>query len=42
LEAARQKYGSRDYRDATGVMRDVLVASVNESYEKNSLGWKCR
>ena len=33
MEAARQKYGSRDYRDAAGVMRDVLVASVNESYE---------
>ncbi len=33
LEAARQKYGSSDYRRAQGVMRDVLVASVNESYE---------
>jgi pimeloyl-ACP methyl ester carboxylesterase len=33
MEAARQKYGSRDYRNADGVMRDVLVASVNESYE---------
>jgi pimeloyl-ACP methyl ester carboxylesterase len=33
MEAARQKYGSRDYRNATGVMRDVLVISVNESYE---------
>jgi pimeloyl-ACP methyl ester carboxylesterase len=33
IEAARQKYGSRDYRNATGVMRDVLVVSVNESYE---------
>jgi pimeloyl-ACP methyl ester carboxylesterase len=33
MEAARQKFGSRDYRNATGVMRDVLVASVNESYE---------
>lgn len=33
MEAARQRYGSRDYRNATGVMRDVLVASVNESYE---------
>jgi pimeloyl-ACP methyl ester carboxylesterase len=33
MEAARQKYGSRDYRQATGVMRDVLVISVNESYE---------
>jgi len=33
MEAARQKYGSSDYRQATGIMRDVLVASVNESYE---------
>ncbi len=33
MEAARQRYGSRDYRNAEGVMRDVLVASVNESYE---------
>jgi len=33
MEVARQKYGSRDYRQATGVMRDVLVISVNESYE---------
>jgi len=34
MEAARQKYGSLDYRRASGVMRDVLVASVNESYEE--------
>jgi pimeloyl-ACP methyl ester carboxylesterase len=34
MEAARQRYGSRDYRNATGVMRDVLVISVNESYEE--------
>lgn len=33
LEVARNKYGSTDYRNAEGVMRDVLVASVNESYE---------
>jgi pimeloyl-ACP methyl ester carboxylesterase len=33
LEDARQKYGSNDYRRADGVMRAVLVASVNESYE---------
>jgi pimeloyl-ACP methyl ester carboxylesterase len=33
MESARQKYGSSDYRNAAGVMRDVLVASVNESYE---------
>ncbi len=33
LERARQKYGSADYRAAQGVMREVLVATVNESYE---------
>lgn len=33
MEFARQRYGSRDYRSATGLMRDVLVISVNESYE---------
>jgi pimeloyl-ACP methyl ester carboxylesterase len=33
LERARQRYGSRDYREATGVMRQVLVATVQESYE---------
>lgn len=33
MESARQKYGSSDYRHAIGVMRDVLVISVNESYE---------
>lgn len=34
IEAARQRYGSRDYRNATGIMRDVLVATVNESLEE--------
>jgi pimeloyl-ACP methyl ester carboxylesterase len=33
MEFARQKYGSTDYRNAEGIMRDVLVANVNESYE---------
>jgi pimeloyl-ACP methyl ester carboxylesterase len=33
MEAARQRYGSRDYRNAHGVMRDVLVAAVNENME---------
>ncbi len=33
MEAARQRYGSADYRNASGLLRDVLVASVNESYE---------
>lgn len=33
LEAARRKYGSADYAAAHGVMRDVLVTVVNETYE---------
>jgi pimeloyl-ACP methyl ester carboxylesterase len=33
MEALRQKRGSTDYRAANGVMRDVLVKVVNESYE---------
>ncbi len=33
LEGLRDRYGSADYRAAEGVMRDVLVTTVNESYE---------
>ena len=33
MERARQRYGSFDYRHASGVVRDVLVATVNEGYE---------
>jgi pimeloyl-ACP methyl ester carboxylesterase len=33
MEAARQRYGSTDYKRAHGLLRDILVASVNESYE---------
>ncbi len=40
LEAARQKYGSADYRQAQGVMRDVLVASVNERYDDELRQWR--
>jgi len=32
MEALRQKHGSADYRNAQGVMREVLVKSVNEDY----------
>ena len=32
-EAIRRRRGSDDYRNATGVMRDVLVIAVNENYE---------
>jgi len=33
MEALRRRRGSDDYRNATGVMRDVLVMAVNEHYE---------
>jgi pimeloyl-ACP methyl ester carboxylesterase len=33
MEALKHRYGSSDYRAATGVMRDVLVKAVNETYE---------
>ena len=33
MEAARQRFGSVDYRNARGIIRQVLVAAVNESYE---------
>ena len=33
MEAERRRRGSADYRAAEGVMRDVLVTVVNESYE---------
>ena len=34
LERARRRHGSADYRAAVGVMRDVLVRVVGESYEE--------
>ena len=34
LEGLQDKYGSADYRAASGVMRDILVTVVNESYEQ--------
>ena len=34
LEGLRDKYGSADYRAASGIMRDILVTVVNESYEQ--------
>lgn len=33
MERARQRYGSTDYRNASGIIRDVLVITVNESYD---------
>ncbi len=34
LEQVRRRRGSADYRAVTGVMRDVLVRVVNETYEE--------
>src|SRR4051812_13318120 len=34
MEQMRQKYGSEDSRQATGVMRSVHVRAVNETYEE--------
>lgn len=38
MERRRRRHGSADYRAATGVMRDVLVRVVNESYEEELAG----
>lgn len=42
MEARRRRHGSADYRAATGVMRDVLVRSVNETYEEPLRALRCR
>ncbi|MBO0715077.1 MAG: alpha/beta hydrolase, partial [Acidimicrobiales bacterium] len=34
LERMRHRYGSADYRAASGVMREVLVRTVNERYDE--------
>ena len=41
MEAMRQRHGSEDYRAATGVMRDVFVTLVNESYEEQLAAVRC-
>jgi pimeloyl-ACP methyl ester carboxylesterase len=41
LEQARRRYGSADYRAASGVMRDVLVRVVGESYEEQLAAVAC-
>lgn len=33
LERRRQQHGSADYRAASGLLRDILVTTVNESYD---------
>ena len=34
MDAARRKYGSADYKAAEGVLRSVLVRTVNEDYDE--------
>jgi pimeloyl-ACP methyl ester carboxylesterase len=34
MEHLRRRYGSSDYRAAEGIMRQILVTAVNESYEE--------
>lgn len=41
MEALRQRYGSADYRAARGVMRQVHVAAVNETYEEQLRALRC-
>lgn len=41
MEAARQRYGSADYRAAQGVMRQVHVKTVAESYEAQLAAITC-
>lgn len=41
MERERRARGSADYRAATGVMRDVLVTVVNESYETELAALRC-
>lgn len=41
MEERRRRTGSSDYRNATGVMRDVLVRVVNETYEEQMARITC-
>ncbi|HVE46177.1 MAG TPA: alpha/beta hydrolase [Acidimicrobiales bacterium] len=41
MEDLRRRHGSADYRAATGVMRDVLVRVVNETYEEQLDALSC-
>lgn len=41
LEEARQRYGSADYRAASGVVRDILVRTVAERYDVQLAAVSC-
>jgi pimeloyl-ACP methyl ester carboxylesterase len=38
LEARRKKAGSADYNAAQGIMRDIMVKTVNENYDDDLAG----
>lgn len=41
MESARQKYGSQDYRMASGVMREILVRVIAEDYLDDATRVSC-
>ena len=41
LEVLRQRYGSEDYRAASGVMRDILVRTLSEDYAAALAAVRC-
>ncbi len=41
MERARRRHGSRDYREASPLLRQVLVQAVNESYEDQLAAIEC-
>lgn len=41
LERMRHRYGSRDYNEAVGIMRDILVRVVNDDYSAELLRVSC-
>ena len=42
MEQQRQRFGSTDYRNTTGIMRSVLVKVVNEDYSDELRQLDCR
>lgn len=41
MESARGKYGSQDYRAASGVMREILVTVIQEDYLEDATRISC-
>jgi pimeloyl-ACP methyl ester carboxylesterase len=41
LERYRERYGSADYRAASGIVRDILVRTLNEDYAEPVAGVSC-